>query len=508
MLNQKTINIVTPAAQKYTDSSVRFDVVPGTPMALLIKANRLPDLTPANEFDATTSIQEGANVMLDANGNRMKLDTPHDAEMERILQAYAPLIQQQIAFARTTVAPVVDTMASSVEKIVGDFGKKLVDDIELVIDLLPEPYANGIATLTERYLDPLFFNDQVRVKELIYTPKAISIRQDDPGMLIKIEQFSDEEIRELMTTGIPALDKSITEWVNRKLGIDSAILQKFMCNVFPTYGGAATYEEYESYKADYVLGTFLLADKLIENPPERITGLSKPTYETYVAGIRNAMANGLSSHISKAAQDVQSGVLITTYDEVERKIHLNKVVYDNWLATNNNKSVSNDVLLAVIVSGFSYYTTKDIADNLDSLLKVWQNYQAMRVTKNDADRAIAYRGAYFQVAYEQALAEAKEKFKDNMSSAEFYTFLSDQKKDITNFLSLLNLTTLESDVHDVCLSLLKRTRYPDHMAFDFLKDVEQKIKSKKYTDPRQAAAMSAFEYICRFVSSQLTAKSF
>jgi hypothetical protein len=466
--------------QLIASKGFRVEAIPGTPLAELITASgELVSVTELNSgslqatVDLANAVFPGTDIV------------KHDAVMDQIVAVASKTITQQLAFARTVVAPIIADIVQKTEKSLND-------------------RRTGRAVLSEYRVDIYNYPD------LLFNQSFIDLVDEfstgDMGRVVKCDlrlpAQTFEEVKAFLLTGSKLIDTKIEEWI-------AARGEAFLLDTWNTFfskekpqGVAGTeLKEYLNqfslnplgYTAsDRGIAILLLADHLFDSPIEG-TEMNLSDMNSLLAAYRETAATFLHNDLDNIDKQAKHGILIRSSGD--KTVVVNGHVYADWLKIEGN---SVEILLGTLLKlPTKYFTIAALeAEKLD-LVKAWAEYVTMAKTSAVLNEVDIIRSCLTSFFIDYMVSKFIED-PDNPITAQRPILVKKFEQEISQ--------ATPDELRAMWLPVTKgvcRVLFPASRAEEILIGMDTVSKSNPDIDPRQAATFVVIELVSKWVASQI-----
>jgi len=466
MLTREAVESAYALTEKLDASGVVLRPVDNTPLAALVNASRQPgEMLISNEpgyVPDITAIEYMANCPMPEINASM-----HDMCTDEIVPVVINAVREHLVFARTVVAPDVQSLADSVRQSLADQSVSSLLGMEVIIEEMPALVSNPLlATAVRPYAETPF---------------------DHPRLGFKCPDQTAAELREIMSAGSGRLDKDVDEWlaVKGEGWLLNLWRLAFQNGVNGEEVGTITFSDLMK-DLDSTIAIFLLARKLYSAAPLEGTEMGLKAYEALMVEFRNQSARTLAVALELYETDVKNGALVRS--NTERTITVNSEVYRQWIEAGGTNEVLYGNLLSKPVLG----SVASINENAGRLLKAW-NEHSTYVASAEANRKFERVKQFLSLHFHKQLQEDTDTTNIGNAAIVFSTFVE--------LLSGVRSQEIEC-IDSLCLRLVCAARYPHTAAFAILDGVNAAMVANPKLDIREAAAISAARYAAKWVAEQ------
>ena len=390
----------------------------------------------------------------------------HTVDMEEIVAKVADAVTNHLKHARTVVAPMVDELVQRIVPLLEQAAQTSMSDLEVSVYSLPAPM-----------LEPALIDSAMRAKDIAPAPFVFDLA---------LPQYSAAQIIEAMKSGVVSLDAAIDSWAGALAPEQlEAIWQQVFTRTPATINSADVFNNAESGLTT-ALVAFLVARKLWNNAPDD-TNMSAREYEDRMVEVRDQSALRLIREFNVVERDERNGVLVRKY--TRNKVEVNAKVYKTWLENGG----TNELLFGNILSSRPAVMGEDILAKASECQDAWNRYTMLNRTVEAGKR--------FNAAKNILRVEATALL-SNLSQDELP--LQNRQMVVKQFEDALACTK-EDEVlrpYDWVLRVLCESLYRQSDARRILEGINRVMAHSPGVDVREAAAVSAVEYIAWWLSQQ------
>jgi len=484
MLNQKALSASLPLATILDDHDLVLTPVTGSPLEVLVNATRsdtgfniatpldrdTPDGVTINQY-----VPDIVNIEFIANAKDSVLGIcQHDVQMDSIVEGVSQAVKEHLIFAKNVVAPAVEELVVKTTTTLRDINPSTLLGMEVVVWNPPAPLLTSSIEDAVRKFEELPF--------------------DSPVMNLRLPDLTASEVIELMMSGTSGLDKSIAEWA---AGKGNGFFIKVWENIFQQKQAGLTDTKLVAFrdwiygnpeKLDMALSIYLLARKLMDSPLPN-TEMNLAAFNKTVVEFRNHAAYRLCLALNELDTINKGGILVRSV--LDNVTTVNGSVYDSWIAAGGENEIlfGNSLNKPVIVS------LQDFNTKSGELKALWNRHAVLTATVERNRLFTRTKEVLMKHFNEQirAVTEGDEATLENRARIldAFENCLHEMREDEL------------SDLWGACLKLLCASRFVTTDARRILMGIERVKKENPKIEIREAAAISAIEYIAHWVSTQL-----
>lgn len=191
----------------------------------------------------------------------------------------------------------------------------------------------------------------------------------------------------------------------------------------------------------------------------------------------------------------QGNILLLQNNSYTNVVTVYGPVYKEYLAQGG----SVEAILGAITNGTRIYTLEQALEAKEEALKAWDRY--VNYTRIDtANRRFLQFKDVLRTAYNDAFMKASDEEKEVIASMPGY---ADTVKDLLNE-QIGNIRSGDmNDLADTCTKIICRVRFYYNDAELILTGINKALQAKPDMDPREAALLSAVEYVANYVADQI-----
>lgn len=478
MLSKEAVKSSMALAGMLDSRDLMIMPVAGTPLEALVRATRVDENFSVPTNQATQFELDEENIIYIANAQDTILKaSPHDPVMDEITEVSSNAVRNHITFARTVVAPAVQELVEKTAQSLNELTASTLLGFEVVVWNPPAPLmSSSMDTIAKKYEETAF---------------------DSPPLMMKMPDLSSKEILDLLKTGNSSLDDDIAAWASTKgesffLDIWSGVFQQKQAELNDRK--VRTFQDYLQDREtgmDNTLAIFLLSRSLFENTLPNIE-MSAQAFENLVVEFRNQSGAKVCHLIEEIIKTDKLGVLIKNIKD--RTVTVNGSVYKKWIEAGGE----NEVLFGAMLNAPVATLVDDIITNAAAYSAAW-NRNAMLTATVEANRRFMrikdLLTRHFETQLRTALA-------GELVSAADTTYVREL------FEKELDRVT-ENDMKDiwtVALKLICRSRFHKTEAERILAGIERVKRENPHVDIREAAAISALEYVSFWVAGMMVVR--
>lgn len=352
MLSESSLCIANKIAQRLEEHRVTIIPRTGTPIAMLSAGQASavpPNLLPGQYLDV---IRADAATYGAVGG----ADALHDEKMEWSVDLIVKGVSRDLDVAKNTIAPVIDKVLDDIEKdLCAAFSGK-AHGYEIIQEDLPKFYGNQkIENLFERY------------KEIPIKPMA--------GLAV-FPPLAGAEILRRISTGDDDVNKLLTDLINPDQ-LES-LVEAYNYNFGENARRSLDFTYLQSDPTQLVILYFLTIG-LEADMPEGVNA-SASIVINWLRNFRGLLGAVIYRSMRQIERKIESKELVREVLGVsgERKIYVNKAVYDKFL----DEGGSPEAIFGT-VCGKTSFTYGAMLDGANKLEKIWEGHlETIKSTNN------------------------------------------------------------------------------------------------------------------------------
>lgn len=469
-LSPEAFQSAVPLANLGESRGFKFVAIEGTPLDALVKQSHA-------DIAAGTAAADGIirpnieNLTYMANVADAGMEgNQHDDLMTHWTNVVSAAVTDHLNVARTLVAPAVEDLVTQVVKNLSGQAQSSLLSMEVKVCELPE------------FVVASSFRDAYRRYE--------EVSLNNPEMNARLPARTDEELIELMKTGSSSVDKQIEAWA---AGVGPDFLQAVWGTVFrqgqeDLYGTAGKafkdLVDDQNTGFDWTLAIFLFANKLANDVIDDVE-MDLRSYERTMVDFRDQSAAKLSRMVDAFEQAVETNMLVKSF--VGKACTVYGPIYEKWL----EEGGSNELLYGNILSDRREYTVDGVQARAEEFAETWNKH--CQITESaESTRKFARTLETIEAEFRRSLAEL------------------DEPETLANRDTILKLFRAEldrvrpedlSNLYQVCLRLVARSRFVQTDAEKILCYVERAKSENPTLDIREAAALATIWYVADWIAA-------
>lgn len=465
------------------DLSVSFQTTKTTELPALLVSNKL------NRNALLLSDEERADSVVWNTSNHEE-SSQHSLKLAALADDIAPFITQHISHARNTVKPLVVELADKLRAYV--VTARPVDPVSMF-----EIEQRAIPGLL---MDESFLSSGLEAYEGIsFGNLSITLAVDVPE--------DDSYYSSLVNLGNDRLNELVNAWLLGK-GEDF-IKRVFITNFTNSYNELDFKRQKYSFFGendlsgknpydvlDLSLAMYLICSRLFTDVVPA-AGMSLSQYKAEVRVMIDVAGATIHRSLKAIQRQVQGQVLVSEAVISERKIVVNKALYQAWLQSGG----SPEVLLGMLASGEVIYAVSAIESAKERLLRHWQNF----VMLSQADVKAELRKRFLTYLEGEVLAGLVELTPlEQEYSKDHVNFRAQVGERLKAEIEHLSHRIME-DLDHTALHLIAKTRFYFTSAYSILSEMDNVSKENADIDPREAGLLSVIKYLAEYFEAQIVA---
>jgi len=474
MLNRDALIAVRPLVDDLTYSGKEVSVKPESPLSALVGYTALPAdmyIDSPTPVDGALTAEEAAMQKLGFAKNAGGVEI-HNSEMNALTEKLIQMASANILFARKEINPVIRELnkeASIIrEKAIGsDFADNMVRLYEV----------------------PAFFEGNI-FDTLVSNYSQVKASRPNMNGLDIFSTLSIDELKSVLSTGLPAIDKQILEMVEESSTFSYLADSAFsVLNGEYKFGIGSKSNPYTEYGP---LLIFLFLNGVLNGRAEGVN-IDEQSHDIRgrLAQLRNHFAYILETqrtHLSLLENMEGFGIptLSTEYEQAVRS-----KPYRKWIKDNDGASA--EVYLAFLESK---RPISALTEDIDGLVAFWKSREAMKLIKRKAEANVAIN-KYLVRGLSEKISEFD--FEDDVK-AEFNLKL--------NKLMATNKFVIGEDLHAFIRNLVCDVLAEGTDAKAILVQIDSELADNPELSPSDAACLAVCDLVANWIADQLSCEAF
>lgn len=476
MLNQNTLMSAVALADRLEGQRQAVYPVSGSPLAALVTATRsdpaLLEAAGGNTDVFVSKVATMANKVQESFGGV----SHHNATMDEVASLAVTAVSNHLKFAKTVVVPVVNDLYTRVKASLADFNASALLGMEVDVMCEPAPMENQQ------------FQASIR--------KFENVHIEDLPLTLNLPDQTDDELRELVSTGSSQIDGAVAEWLSK----DESILRYIWTHAFQQKPveqpkGFLSLITDRQYGVSNALAIYLFARKLTDAKPLPGTQMNLSMYKQQIVDFRNQAAGQLSRALDKIERSIKNGIMVRDVIGGTKT-----VVYDPLYRKFLENGGSNEMLFANALRGSSFLVSlNDLTNEKQALADKWALHAGL-VKTAEANKRFNKTKDFIELHFNSQLQEiaASEEGVDNNLAAVRRLF--------EGVLAGIRSSEID-DLWTLCLKVVCRARFWKTDAEQILLGMEQAKRENPGLSVREAATISAINYVADWVAGQMRVTS-
>lgn len=472
MLRKSSIDIANSYAAQLVQNNVVVIPMPNTVLNNLVGYS-----VPLNyKTNSSASDQFASIIEMNTTGT---LDNPtdHDKESDSIIESLSKIVSQHINFARSVVKPLDIELGDKLNEYLSankevdpgnNFNIDIIDIPELLND---DTFLNSIAYGKDR--NPLI-----------------------PNKVVNLGDKTIEEINTYILTGSDSINKKIAAWLSEK---NSTFITDIWNGLFGNGNSNINYSFITALdpftKSHYLLAIYLIASGAIKNV-EKNADVSLTDYKANIQEIIDYAVRSLAETINKINGFNATKILVLGTDKKNNTIKVNKNTYEDWV----NQGNEPEILFGMLTSGEMISSITLLENKKETYKQNWEVYCKM-YRFNEKQKRLTYAKDFLNIIFFDSMKTVSDIEKDYINkSPEYFSIV---KKLAEKEIDLIT----EKDLYypyDISRKLVAKCRFYYTSSYNILNDINNNTIDNKEIDIREAALISTINYICDYLSDQIS----
>ena len=469
MINQSTYQKCFALAATATAANLTLSPAQNTPLHELVKKSTY--------MGEPLAVQPTDNVVLNASASSN--NAAHNESIDYFINLVADATQSHFAFARNVVTETVGRVATAVTAAMQGAAIDPISKFRVVINGLPAPLDQGS-----------FYRE---------IEKRASTSSLAPRGFFKFKPKTGAELTEILMTGSAVLDERITEWLKT---VDFTLVESIWNNYFVDQSLVETRDVPEFSTVLSAPGTGLNASLIVHLVAQKLSVVVLPDsghglemYQILVQEFLEFSANKILAAAINYQNEVENSVVVQSYSKTTSSVAVNRTVYLDWLKNGGE----NEVLFAGLLNNSVFVTVKDLEENKQNLLALWNSYLGIsqnRFRNELFNHFLTTLRSSFFLDMDNADGEEKE-YLNNTNGAR-----STAAQLFENELAELG-TAAQEDIPRTVMRLVTKARYYYTDAFKILSSIDDLSKANPNMQMNEVVTLAHIDYLCDFVAAQI-----
>lgn len=471
MLNMNTLVSAVSLTDRLEAARLSVYPVTGSPLDALVNATRSdPALLESAKGDTNVfvaAVSAMANKVQSAYGV-----SHHNATLDPIANNVITAVRGHLNFAKSVVMPTINDLYTRVTASLADVNASTLLGME--VEVLREPAPLEI---------PAF---QAAVR------KFDGLHVEDVALRLALPDVTSDELRELAATGSKQIDSATSEW----LAADENILSYIWEQVFQQ----KPLQEPKSFLAlvsDRQYGVanacaiYLIARKLTDSKVMPGTEMPLAQYKQTVVDLRNQAGAALARALDKIERSIKSNILVRDVIGGTKT-----VVYDPLYRKFLEEGGTNEMLFANGMGGQHFFVTaSDLLASKEKLQERWNLHTGL-VKTAEANKRFNKTKEFIELHFNAQLAEIAGTDEGTGANVESVRRLFEGV--------MANVKSSDcDDLYTLCLKVVCRARFYKTDAEKILLGIEQAKRENPQLTVREAATISAINYVADWVAGMM-----
>ena len=520
MLSNANIQNSLGVARLLKQSGLDFVPVAGSPLQELFEASNADiSLGKPEETTAAMLISNGGELPNQAMKTEESFieevayltrgyseETRHTLIMRNLADDVAPFITSHLSFARNTVVPLI----KEAEEAFGRF---------LSLGAVAAPEASFMISkgvVPALALDESFVSNNLEhyngdgAFEKFYYEMQLKTPEDFAGFIASVKSLGSARLSGLLEKWLEKAPYKLLERVwfinfTREYDTNAAFEKdidsagnpiKQQIDWHTDYGFTTDTLRYSAYDSlNTSLATFILASYALANPMETEGDVGTLEYKQKLEELITVSGIVVNRLIKRIKLQVESNVLVSSYNSIQKKIIVNGSIYEEWL----QQGGVPEALLGFLVSNNKIMDARIALEQKQTGCRAWELYCGL--AHNQAKTTLEQSFVSYIKSYMlSTLAELTDSEKEIGVSPAVHRerVISNVDKEIEHFSH-----RLMDDIPHLVLHLVARARFYYTSAYEILLTMHEVFKMNPEIDPREAAGIATQEYIAEYLAGQI-----
>ena len=469
MINENTYKKCFALAAAASANNLTLTPAQNTPLQELVKKSTY--LGESLAVNATDNVVANASVSTN--------NSAHNETIDYFINLTADATQNHFAYARNVVTETVGRIATSVTAVMQSASIDPVSKFCVVMNGLPEPLAQSS-----------FYRE---------IEKHASTSSLAPRAQFKFKPKSAAELMDILLTGSAALDERIQEWLKT---IDFALVETIWNHYFVDQSLVETRDVPALALVLSAPATGLNASLIVQLIAQKLNAIVVPDsghgldmYKILVQEHLEFSANKILAAAIAYQNEVDHSIVVQSYGKTASTVTVNRTVYLDWLKNGGE----NELLFAGLLNNTVFVTIKDLEDNKQNLLSLWNSY--LSISQNRFRNELfnyfltTLRTSFF-VDLDNVEGEEKEYLNGGSNIRSTISSLFEAE------LAELG-TAAQEDIPRTVMRLVTKSRYYYTDAFKILTSIDELSQANPNIQMNEVVTLAHIEYLCDFVAAQI-----
>lgn len=343
---------------------------------------------------------------------------------------------------------------------------------------------------------PTIFEDQTFIEQFKYYEGKMAII---PKSFVDLSS-SNVDVNSMMSTGSARIDKLMSEAVV-EMGEDfvSKVFDAFFTYKQDSQGLGVNYSnlgQQNLYDAIYIsLVLYTLSQKLYSHVPENAS-VDLSSYRDHMLQVRDFAGTMINTMIKRAYFMIKNNTLVLKNDSRNKTIYVQGSVYRSFLETGGNV----DMILGICSTDSGLTSLSSILDSRDIVTRGWNSYCSFAAISQENDKFTNTK-SYLKTSFDMIMNNLSSVEKEYLSKDSNYVKTASAQA--YEYIDSLKISDLEN-LGDIALNLMARCRFYFTAGYQILSGIDRASKVNPELDPREAALVSAINYVADFFIDQIT----
>lgn len=420
-----------------------------------------------------------ADTISEASTGSLEAPSLHDNAIGQVVDTLSTAVAAHISIARNVVKPHVMEFITEYAEYVNR--TKVTD---------PASSFN----IVQKEL-PSVFEDESFIEQFKYYEGKVSII---PKTFVDLSSASID-VNSLMVTGSARIDKMLQEAV-LEMGenyvqdvFDAFLTYKSKPALGMSYENIGQQNLYDALYASLVL--YVISQKLYANVPENVGNVDLSSYQDHMLQVRDFAGTMVNVLIKRAYFMIKNNTLVLKSDNAKRTIYVQGSVYRAFL----EQGGTVEMVLGICASNSGLTSMASVLDARELLARGWNSYCTFAAISAENAR-LDNTKMYLLTAFNSQMSNLSDVEKEYLTKDSQYVVTA--SKEAAAYVADLKLNDLDS-LGEISLNLMARCRFYFTAGYQILAGIDQATKASPELDPREAALVSAINYVTDFLVDQI-----